>query len=430
MGGPDLAAAAHPLQAAGGHLHERSLPSLPSSPQHSPPHHHPGQHTPPHHQHHQHHQHPHLTPRNTYFQFQGHLPSDDPAPQIAQGQHPHPISHPNLLTLEELDWSTYPFQQQQQQDMDVSASWQRQQQHQHMGTMQSQHLQQDPHTNHHFPSTHPRSPPTHLNNNNNNHQPGPSRLRQQQQHPTLVNDLTQDQMEMMAAARVESPADHPTTNMAQSPALNPDGSPSWNSAMTQIQQMQGLEHFYRQVHDRPLHLASPHPHQPSPSSIAHLSQAHIISREAGAVGAEHSSYSQELHRQQQAQLRRQQRELEREEEEEAARRQEEEDEYLQNLVATFHPHPHHQHHPHHPHHQQQQQYFTLSEDHHSHRHYQMHPEQQPPPLHSPLVDQAYGAHHPQIQDHHRYLVGEREESPIMIKYGSPSLLHTPPLHLA
>ena len=154
------------------------------------------------------------------------------------------------------------------------------------------------------------------------------------------------------------------------------------------------------VHDRPLHLALPHPHQPSPSSIAHLSQAHIISREsAGAVGAEHSSYSQELER-------------------------EEEEEYLQNLVATFHPH-HHHHHQYHPH-QQQQQHPTLSEDH-SHRPYQMHPEQQPPPLHSPLVDQAYGAHHPQVQDHHHYLVGE---SPTMIKYGSPSLLHPPPpLHL-
>src|SRR6202167_4267626 len=42
-----------------------------------------------------------------------------------------------------------------------------------MGTMQNQHLQQDPHTNHHFPSTHPRSPTHH---NLQQQLAGPSRL--------------------------------------------------------------------------------------------------------------------------------------------------------------------------------------------------------------------------------------------------------------
>src|ERR1700723_2422309 len=118
----------------------------------------------------------------------------------------------------------------------------------HMGTMQNQHLQQDPHTNHHFPSTHPRSPTHH---NPQQQLAGPSRLHQQS---TLGNDLSQDQMEMMG--RVESPAgSHPTTNMARSPDLNPDASPSWNSAMTQIQ-MQGLDQA--QGHARQPHQDSPH----------------------------------------------------------------------------------------------------------------------------------------------------------------------------
>jgi hypothetical protein len=265
--------------------------------------------------------------------------------------------------------------------------------------MQNQHLQQDPHTNHHFPSTHPRSPTHHMPQ----HQQlvGPSRLHPQQS--TLGNDLTQDQMEMMGG-RVESPAgSHPTTSMARSPDLNPDASPSWNSAMTQMQ-MQGIDQYYRaQVHARVPHPDSPHPHQPSPSSIGHPSQSH--------------SYSQELHRQQQEQMRRQQ------ERQEAARRHSEEAEYLQNL---FHPHHHHQQQ------QQQHQYFTLSEDH-THRHpFQMHhPAHDQRPLHSPpLIDQGYTqAHHPQIQQEQHFLVEEQEESPTMTKYGSPSLLHTPPLLL-
>src|ERR1700723_560074 len=95
----------------------------------------------------------------------------------------------------------------------------------HMGTMQNQHLQQDPHTNHHFPSTHPRSPTHH---NPQQQLAGPSRLHQQ---PTLGNDLSQDQMEMMG--RVESPAgSHPTPNMARSPALNTTPPPPRISATT------------------------------------------------------------------------------------------------------------------------------------------------------------------------------------------------------
>jgi dTDP-4-amino-4,6-dideoxygalactose transaminase len=173
--------------------------------------------------------------------------------------------------------------------------------------------------------------------------------------------------------------------------------------MTQIQ-MQGLEHYYRQAHVRPPHPDSPHPHQPSPSSIGHHTQAH--------------SYSQELHHQQQEQMRQQQQERQ-----EAARRHSEEAEYLQSLF-----------HPQQPQQQQQQQhqYFTISEDH-SHRHpYQMHHpvHDQPPLLSPPAIDQGYAqAHHPQIQQEQRYLAEEQEPSPTMTKYGSPSLLHTPPLLL-
>ena len=352
------------------HLHEHSHPSLPSSPPLSPLHH--PAHSP-----------SHLSPHNTYFPFQGQLTSDDHPQQLAQArrQHQHHISRQNLLSL---DW---PIEQTYQyQGMDVSANWQQQQHQHHTATMQNQLLHQDHHTNHHFPSTLRRSP-TH------NHQlAGPSRLHPQS---TLGNELSQDQMEMMG--RVESPVGtHRNTNMAPSPGLSPDDSPSWNSAMTQMQ-MPDPEHFYRaQAHARQLHLDSQHQHRPSPSSIVHLSQAH--------------HYTQDLHRQQQEQMRLQR---------EAARRHSEEAEYLQNFVATFHPQ------------QQQQQYFQLSEEPSHRHHYQMHhPAHDQQQLHSPrLIDQGYSQnHHPQMQQEH-YLVEEGEESPTMTKYGSPSVLHTPPLLL-
>jgi hypothetical protein len=374
MVGPDLVAAAgQPLQGVQTHLHEHSLPSLPSSPPLSP-------------LHHQTHSPSHLNQHNTYFPYQGQLASDDHPQQLVQARHPHHISRQNLLSMGELDWpleQTYQFQ-----GMDVQGSWQQQQQHHHhTATMQNQLLHQGPHTNPHFPSIHRRSP-TH-----NPQLVGPSRLHHHHQQ-TLGNDLTQEQMEMMG--HVESPVEtRQNTTMAPNPDLNPDVSPSWNSAMTQMQ-MQDPEQFYRaQAHVRQLHQDSQHQHQPSPSSIAHLSQAH--------------HYTQELHRQQQDQMRLQR---------EAARRHSEEAEYLQNFVG-FHPQQH-----------QQQQYFQLSEEH-SHRHqYQMHhPAHDQQPLHSPLpIDQGYQNHHPQMQQEH-YLVEEQEESPTMTQYGSPSDLHTPPLLL-
>lgn len=182
-----------------------------------------------------------------------------------------------------------------------------------------------------------------------------------------------------------------TTNMVPSPDLNRAVSPSWNSAMTQMQ-MQGLEQFYRVTQGA--HLArqqaqeSQHQHPHSPSSIEpHVSLA--------------QNYSQELHRQQQEQMRNQQQAME-------ARRHSEEAEYIQSLVATFQQ----QQHPHH--------YFQLSEDS-THRHqYQMHHQVQDhqQPLHSPLEQ---GGYHPQMHQEH-FPFDEEGQSPT-------SLLHSPPLLL-
>ncbi|KIJ63440.1 hypothetical protein HYDPIDRAFT_92514 [Hydnomerulius pinastri MD-312] len=293
--------------------------------------------------------------------------------------------------------------------MDVAANWQRQQQQQQLTTAthtrQSHHPQREVHTTHRFPSTHRHSP-------SQQHLAGPS----QHHHPvTLANDLSQDSRDPQMRAHVENSVagfpDLGNTSTGQSHALNLDGSPSWNSAMTQMQ-MPEFDHFYQahqdQLQGRLPPLDSSHQHLPSHSSIEHHSQA--------------SHYSQELSRQQLQQLRQQQHRLDQAQ----ARRHSGEGEYLQHLGATFHPHQQHQ--------QPQHTYFPLTEEpsqlhpyqtHHG-VHDPSHPQlPSPPPLDPSTYTQT---RHPLPQMQRPHLHYLDEESPNM-KYDPPSLLHTPPLHL-
>jgi hypothetical protein len=297
--------------------------------------------------------------------------------------------------MEGLDWSisqNYPFQ-----SMDVAASWQQQQQQsQRTNTTHSRqihHPQQQVHTTHRFPSTHRRSP-------NQQSMAGPSNHHQ----ATLASDLSQESTDPRMRGHVENQTsgypDLGNTSTAQSHALNLDGSPSWNSAMTQMQ-MAEYDHFYRadQLHGQVPHLDSSHQHLPSHSSIGLQSSA--------------THYSQELSRQQLQQLRQQHHRLEQ------ARRHSLEGEYLQQFGGTHHPHPHQQH-----------NFLPVSEDHSPLHLYQTHrgahdPNQ--PPLLSPLDPSQY-THtrhlHPQMQRHH-YLAEENHNA----KYDPPSLQRSPQLRL-
>ncbi|EGN96489.1 hypothetical protein SERLA73DRAFT_186247 [Serpula lacrymans var. lacrymans S7.3] len=295
--------------------------------------------------------------------------------------------------------------------MDAHQNWQQQQQLPTAShTIQSLHLPPQPHTTLPFPSIHRPSPThSHHHHNNNNNQPraGPSHHRPQ----TLASDLSREQTASMIPH--DQVALLANTSTAQNHVLNLDASPSWSSAMTQMQ-IQEFDHLYRLGqqdlhHARLPHPDSSHPHQPSHSSIEPPSQA--------------THYSQELHRQQLEQLRRQQQQQQRMEQ---ARRRSEEAEYLQQFAATYPPHHHHQ----------QHQYFPLTEEPTQLHHYQTHhgahdlsQAQLPsPPL--PLDPQsAYTqARHPHLMQRQQHYLGE-EGSLSAIKYESPSVLHTPPLLL-
>ena len=387
MVAPDLAAAVHQLQVVQTHSLEHSHPSQRSSPQQSP--HHPPSNSPSHH-----------NPHNTYFPYQGQLHLEDLQQPIAQAQLPHHTSPQNLPTMEGLDWSinqNYPFQ-----SMDVAANWQRQQQQQQRTntthSRQIHHPQQQVHTTPRFPSTHRHSP---------NHQPmaGPSNLHQ----ATLASDLSQESTDPRMRGHVENQtAGYPdlgNTNTAPSHALNLDGSPSWNSAMTQMQ-MAEYDHFYQaqpdQLHGQLPHLASSHQHLPSHSSIGLQSPA--------------THYSQELSRQQLQQLRQQHHRLEQ------ARRHSLEGEYLQHFGGTLHPHPQQQQ-------SQQHNFLPLTEEHSPLHLYQTHrgahDPSQPPLLSPPLLDPSqYTRHlHPQMQRH--YLAEENHNA----KYDPPSMQRSPQLRL-
>ncbi|KAG6375781.1 hypothetical protein JVT61DRAFT_2631 [Boletus reticuloceps] len=388
MVAPDLAPPVHPLQVVQTHILEHSRPSQQSSPQQSPLHH-PSS-SPSHH-----------NPHSTYFPYPAQLRLDDLQQPIAQARPPHHTSPQSLPTMEGLDWSinqNYPFQ-----SLDVAASWQRQQQQQQLTntthSRQIHHPQQQVLTTRRFPSTHRHSP---------NQQPmaGPSNHLQ----ASLANDLSRESTDPRMRAHVENqtPAysDLANTNTAQSHALNLDASPSWNSAMTQMQMVE-YDHFYQaqqdQLHDQLPPLDSAHQHLPSHSSIG--LQSH---------------YSQELSRQQLQQLRQQHLRLEQ------ARRHSLAGEYLQqHYGGTLHPHPQQQH--------SQQHNFFNEEPSRLHL-YQTHrgahdPTQAPLPS-SPLLDpSAYtqARHlHPQMQRHHPHYIVEENHN---MKYDPPSLQRTPPLRL-
>ena len=377
MVAPDLVAPVHQLQVVQTHILEHSRPSQQSSPLQSP-HHHPSS-SPSHH-----------NPHSTYFPYQAQLHLDDLQQPIAQAQLQHHSTPQNLPTVEGLDWSinqSYPFQ-----SMDVAANWQRQQLTSTPHSRQIHHPQQQVLTTHRFPSTHRHSP-------NQQHLAGPSNLH----HPTLANDLSRESTDPRMRAHVENQMapyrDLANTNTAQNHALNLDGSPSWNSAMTQMQ-MAEYDHFYQaqpdQLHGQLPPLDSSHPHLPSHSSIGLQSPT--------------MHYSQELSRQQLQQLRQQHHRLEQ------ARRHSLSGEYLQHMGGTLHPHP------------SQPHSFYTEEPSRLHL-YQTHrgahdPSQRMP---SPPFDYTQIRHlHPQLQRHHPHYLGEENHS---AKYDPPLLQRTPPLRL-
>ena len=393
MVAPDLAPPAHPLQVVPSHILEHSRPSQQSSPQQSPLH--PPNSSPSHH-----------NPHNTYFPYQGPLHLEDLQQPIGQAQLPHHTSPQNLPTMEGLDWSinqNYPFQ-----SMDVAANWQRQQQQQQLTN--STHSRQQIHhpqqvlTTHRFPSTHRHSP-------NQQAMAGPSNLHQ----ATLGSDLSRESTDPRMRAHVENPTggypDLTNTNTGQSHGLSLDGSPSWNSAMTQMQ-MAEYEHFYRaqpdQLHGQLPPLDSSHPHLPSHSSIGLHSPA--------------THYSQELSRQQLQQLRQQHLRLEQ------ARRHSLEGEYLHHFGGTLH------HHPQPPPPSQQHHFLPLTEEtsrlHLYQTHRGAHDPSQPPLPSPPLLDPSpymQARHpHPQMQRHHPHYLGEENHN---AKYDPPLLQRTPPLRL-
>jgi len=207
-----------------------------------------------------------------------------------------------------------------------------------------------------------------------------------------------------------------------------------------------IDHFYsyQEQHAALARLPRPDSSRPLPPSLSSIarqrsqqsqSQAQVQQAQSEAQArAQALLYSQELHRQQQAQLGQRQ---------EEARRNSEED-YLQRLVATYH-HQQHQQQQHQlqqqlqqQHHQQQQHHpYYLSEDlqhfpTHPHPIVHEHPIVHDPhqqPLHSPSLLEGYSHRHSQtpLPQMACYL-GEGEGTPNTIKFESPSLL-TPPLLL-
>ena len=265
-------------------VREHSRPSLQSSPLPSP-HPHSSSHSSPHH--------PHSTnnsPPSTYFPFPPHMPSEDLQQQHVQAQLPpqHHSSHQNLLSMPELDW---PLAQNYNYPMDAATSAQNWDQS--TTTMQSQH--------HPSPDTIPRfsssQPPS---STRASQQPSPPLQQALSRHPpsTHVSDHSED---LTAHTMMRATTD-------QNQDLNLDDCQSWSSAMTMADQIQHLGHFYypAQAHQpqavfeqalrartrHPAHLSRPL--RPSPLSI--LSPP-------PQQGAATLHYSQELLRQQEAQLR-------------------------------------------------------------------------------------------------------------------------------
>ncbi|KAH0830136.1 hypothetical protein J3R83DRAFT_1483 [Lanmaoa asiatica] len=228
--------------------------------------------------------------------------------------------------------------------------------------------------------------------------------------PALTESSTYGGMRGHVENQSAGYTDLANTNTAQSHALNLDGSPSWNSAMTQMQ-MAEFDHFYRaqpdQLHGQLPPLDSSHQHLPSHSSIGPHSPA--------------THYSQELSQQQLQQLRQQHLRLEQ------ARRHSVEGDYLQHFGGTLHPHP-----------QQQQSrrhsFLPLTEEpsrlHLYQTHRGAHDPNQPPLPSPPSLDPSPYTQtrhlHPQMHRAHPHYLAEENHN---TKYDPPLLQRTPPLRL-
>lgn len=338
------------------------------------------------------------------------------------------------------------------------------QQHQQEET--NRRLQQEAHTTHHFPGTHPAL--------RQRQSPTTTGTATSRGSPTHVNDLTRDlttmipphgnvddpmqlAVQLAAVGGVQVPVGvGSTTNTGASLGHSLDGSQSWNSAMTpmQIQQLDQLYRFQqqhqqtshaqrlRQDSSRPLHNSSSpiaphhphnnnHPHPPPSSSPAGSSTSSTNGLPPHTTTGQAHHYSQELRRQQQEQMRRQQEQmfleqqrpgdppLHREGDQQQRERQQSmstDEEYLRHiaLAEAFHRQQQHQ---------QRTTSSPLGHPGHSHHYFPQQQQQQEG------VYMDAGEYHQQAQgmlDHQEAyhlvdLVGVQEGSPNggMIKYDSP-----------
>ncbi|KAL4245388.1 hypothetical protein ABKN59_010325 [Abortiporus biennis] len=256
-----------------------------------------------------------------------------------------------------------------------------------VATMQEEtnrRLQQEAHTNLHFPSTLQQQPPPRPSPTHNNNNPSPILGNDPIQDQTMMmGPSPQEEEEILAAAQLAAAASGGQGRVVNSPVgantntganlgHNLEGSPSWNCAMTQMQMQQQLDHLYRyqqvvagrevqgqrlhqdssrqlhnslsligQHHHHPQHQLSPttpvssggHIPPQTPTSSLGTNQRGQGQQNAVVVSsAQALIYSQELSRQQQQQLRRirhqQQLELELEQEEQEHQQQQQQEQQL------------------------------------------------------------------------------------------------------
>ncbi|KAH9927029.1 hypothetical protein B0H21DRAFT_136541 [Amylocystis lapponica] len=262
---------------------------------------------------------------------------DDHQQPLAQAQHPHHTS--TLLSLQDMEqyqqWAriapSYPFHT-APTHLDAQSSPYSEEPLMPPPMIANRRLPVDSTATRHFLSTlqqqQPRrSPQTHT-----------------QQQRILASDLSPDQTmmghvteEMLAAHLATVGAASTSTGATLGPNL--DGSPSWNSAMTQMQVEQQLDHLYRyqaqQARNSAVAMSRGQPH-PDSSRLHRNSHSSIGPAPLPNLPPAHQ-YSHALHQQQQQQLRRQQERLRQQvaEEKEQARRHSEEEEYLRQLAEAY-----------------------------------------------------------------------------------------------
>ncbi|EPQ50730.1 hypothetical protein GLOTRDRAFT_123536 [Gloeophyllum trabeum ATCC 11539] len=362
-----------------------------------------------------------------------------------------------LYTMEALDWSVlaqnYPYQAlDAAQQHQVAAAWQQQQQ------QQQQQTQQQPQHHHPLPASPAASESATIHHFRSTLQPSPTHSHhsepilphhRQPQATTLANGLSQDHTMMMARVSAESllaAAASTSTSTSRNPDLSLDGSPSWNSAMTQMQ-AQELEQFYGQYQQQvpPTHQVSDQQQQQQqqqslPAQTPHPGSSHSLPPSRSTIPAHH--YSQELHRQQQAQLMAARERQRQRENEEQARRNSEEAEYLhmqqqQQLAASYRQQQQQQQQQLQAQAQaQQRQYFQLQDPprplHHyppAAHHQQLHPaahDHLPSPQ---LFSQQHDHHHQQQHYFDGLPDGLGSLSPASVMKFEDGPLHTPPLPL-